>query len=167
MLKDVGCIIARFPSNSGTCTSFLLRAANAVLLGVARSCWCYQNQDMSEAWELQHHDMPGEKSSGTVLGRVTRLFTAKTVICALSEQIFEPRLADTEPHSAGLSMRASRAWQVIWRATCHLLTTCKPAAPRTQSQWRAPSAQSLGTDSTCSCPLQEQTEEASQQAFQD
>lgn len=42
-------------------------------------------------------------------GRVTRLFIAKTVICALSEQIFEPRLADTEPHSAGLSMRASRA----------------------------------------------------------
>lgn len=30
MLKDVGCITTRFPSNSGTCTSFLLRAANAV-----------------------------------------------------------------------------------------------------------------------------------------
>lgn len=54
-------------------------------------------------------------------GRATRLLTAKAVICAVSEQVFELRLADTEQHSAGLSTRASRAWQVI----CHLLTICK------------------------------------------
>lgn len=31
-----------------------------------------------------------------------KLLTAKAVICAVSEQVFEPRLANTEPHSAGL-----------------------------------------------------------------
>lgn len=99
-------------------------------------------------------------------GRATRLLTAKAVICAVSEQVFVPRLADTEPRSAGLSTRASRAWEVIWKATCHLLAICKPAAPRTQSM-ESSLCPVFGTDSTCSCPLQEQTEEASQQAFQD
>lgn len=116
--------------------------------------------------------MPSGQELRHCPGRATRLLATKTVICAVSEQLLEPRLADTEPHSAGLSPRASRAWQVIWRATCHLLTICKPAAPRTRSQWRVPSDQgrfsapSSGTDSTCSCPLQERTEEASQRAFQ-
>lgn len=32
MLKDVGCITARFPNNSGTCTSFLVRTAKCCLL---------------------------------------------------------------------------------------------------------------------------------------
>lgn len=157
MLKDAGCITTRFPSNSDTCTSFLLRAANAVR-------GCYQNQYMSEAWEPQHNR---RKELRHCPGRATRRLTAKAVICAVSEQVFEPRLADTEAHSAGLSTRASRAWQVTWRTTCHFLTICKPAAPRTHSRWSSSSAQSLETDSTCSCSLQEQTEEASQQAFQD
>jgi len=54
---------------------------------------------------------------------------SEAVLCAVSEQAFEPRLADAEPHSAGLSPRASRDQQIIWRATCHLLTIHKPAAP--------------------------------------
>lgn len=98
-------------------------------------------------------------------GRATRHLTTKAVICAVSEHVFEPRLADAEPHSAGLSPRASRARQVIWRATSHLLTICKPAVPRTCSRRRF-SDPSSATDSTCSCTLQERTEEASQQAFQ-